>query len=59
MYKNNTEKETYEAPIVTKQEVVLEQVIAAGSRKLSTDESEFVQHEWIEEEMDNDYQTII
>ncbi|WP_455667531.1 hypothetical protein [Phocaeicola sp.] len=59
MDKKEIKKNIYHAPVITKQQIVLEQVIAAGSRKLSTDETEAIQHEWIEEEMNNDYQTII
>ncbi|WP_455666406.1 hypothetical protein [Phocaeicola sp.] len=52
MYKNNTEKETYEAPIVTKQQVVLEQIIAAGSTRKASEG--MVQHEW-EDEVEDHY----
>ncbi len=48
MNKKKTEKEIYEAPTLNKQQVILEQVIAAGSgRKLSNDGE--VQHEWADE----------
>ena len=59
MDKKEIKKNIYHAPVIKRQQVILEQVIAAGSRKLSTDEAEAIQHEWIEEEMNNDYQTII
>lgn len=57
MYPKDTKKEVYEAPAVKKQQVLLEQAIAAVSRVLSNDGE--VQHEWIEEEINNDDLNII
>ena len=45
------EKEVYETPAITKQQVILEQVIAAGSPLRSSDGA--VTHEWNEEDIDN------
>ncbi len=45
------EKEIYEIPVIMKQQVILEQVIAAGSPLRSTDGA--VTHEWNEEDIDN------
>lgn len=45
MYKNNTEKDAYEAPAIKKQQVVLEQVIAASPYEGK------VIHEWEDEDI--------
>lgn len=45
MYKNKTEKETYEAPVVKKQQVALEQVMAG-----STYDGKVI-HEWEDEDI--------
>lgn len=45
------EKETYETPVIMKQQVILEQVIAAGSTRKQT--SGVIDHEWNEENIDN------
>ena len=45
------EKETYETPVITKQQVILEQVIAAGSTRKQT--SGVIDHEWTEENIYN------
>ena len=45
MYKNKTEKEAYEAPVVKKQQVILEQVIAASPYEGT------VIHEWEDEDI--------
>lgn len=51
MYEKKLEKKIYETPVITKQQIILEQVIAAGSYIKST--SEVTEHEWIEESIDN------
>ena len=49
--KEEMKKESYECPVIKRQQVILEQVIAAGSKlKSSTGPAE---HDWIEEEIDN------
>jgi hypothetical protein len=45
------EKEVYEIPVIIRQQVILEQVIAAGSPLRSSDGA--VTHEWNEEDIDN------
>ncbi|WP_455666615.1 hypothetical protein [Phocaeicola sp.] len=45
------EKEVYEIPVIIRQQVILEQVIAAGSPLRTTDGA--VTHEWNEEDIDN------
>ncbi len=45
------EKEVYEIPVIIRQQVILEQVIAAGSPLRSSDGA--VTHEWNEENIDN------
>ncbi|MCD7926732.1 MAG: hypothetical protein LUI85_19460 [Bacteroides sp.] len=57
MYKKDIKKKVYIAPIVKKQQILLEQVIAAGSKKISSYGD--VQHEWTEEDIyDEEYYTI-
>ena len=52
MYEKKLEKKIYETPVCNKQQIILEQVIAAGSYIKST--SKVTEHEWIEESIDND-----
>lgn len=52
MNEKKMEKGSYEAPVIKKQQVILEQVIAAGSRPISTDYGTLV-HEWTDEEIDD------
>lgn len=53
--KNVEEKEIYETPVIRRQQVVLEQVIAAGSTQKRSDA---VVHEWNDEE-EQDFEIII
>lgn len=50
---NKIEKEVYKTPIIMKQQVILEQVIAAGSTTRST--SSKVQENWTEIDVEGDY----
>lgn len=52
MNEKKMEKGSYEAPVIKKQQVILEQVIAAGSYSISN--SGNVQHEWIDEDINSD-----
>lgn len=57
MNKKKIGKEVYETPAITKYQIILEQVIAAGSPVSSSDG---VTQEWAgEEEMNADYDVII
>jgi hypothetical protein len=58
MNKKKIEKEIYEAPALNKQQVILEQVIAAGSRIMES-ENGSIMHVWEREEVDADYDIIL
>ncbi|MCD7926227.1 MAG: hypothetical protein LUI85_16700 [Bacteroides sp.] len=51
MNENKMEKGIYEAPVIKKQQVILEQAIA-GSRPISSDYGALL-HEWTDEEIDD------
>ena len=53
MCKKDTKKEVYDAPTITKYQVLLEQVIAAGSNKISSDGNR-INQEWTYEDIYND-----